>query len=62
MLSNATHPMQSVFMLGLVFTALTFTVKTPVGICAELLSAWLYRTNGAVLVALGIRLACEHRN
>ena len=58
-------------MLGLLFAALTFLVKGPVGYFAGLLSgwlrsqpsvlAWLYRSSGAVLVALGIKLAFERR-
>ncbi len=65
------HPTLSVFVLGLLFAALTFLVKGPVGYFAGLLSgwlrsqpsvlAWLYRSSGAVLVALGIKLAFERR-
>jgi len=68
---EAVHPTLSVFALGLVFAALTFVVKGPVGLFAGLLSgwlrarpgalAWLYRSSGAVLVALGVKLAFEHR-
>ena len=57
--------------LGLVFAGLTFLVKGPVGLFAGLLSGWLrsrpralqwlYRSSGAVLVALGVRLALEQR-
>jgi threonine/homoserine/homoserine lactone efflux protein len=64
---TAEHPTLSVFVLGLLFAALTFLVKGPVGYFAGLLSgwlrsrpsflAWLYRSSGAVLVALGARLA-----
>jgi threonine/homoserine/homoserine lactone efflux protein len=70
-LPEATHPTLSVFVLGLVFAALTFVVKGPVGLFAGLLSgwlrarpgalAWLYRSSGAVLVALGVKLAFERR-
>lgn len=70
-LPAATHPTLSVFTLGLLFAALTFLVKGPVGLCAGLLSgwlrsrpsvlAWLYRSSGAVLVALGVKLAFERR-
>jgi threonine/homoserine/homoserine lactone efflux protein len=69
--SGATHPTLSVFVLGLVFAGLTFLVKGPVGLAAGLLSAWLrsqpkalawlYRTSGAVLIGLGLRLALERR-
>ena len=71
-LPAAGHPTLSVFVLGLVFAALTFLVKGPVGYFAGILSgwlrsrpgvlAWLYRSSGAVLVALGVRLALERRN
>jgi threonine/homoserine/homoserine lactone efflux protein len=64
---TAEHPTLSVFVLALLFAALTFLVKGPVGYFAGLLSgwlrsrpsflAWLYRSSGAVLVALGARLA-----
>lgn len=70
-LPNATHPTLSVFVLGLVFAALTFLAKGPIGLSAGLLSgwlrarpgvlAWIYRSSGAVMVALGIRLAFERR-
>jgi len=65
------HPTLSVFVLGLLFAALTFLVKGPVSYFAGLLSgwlrsrpsvlAWLHRSSGAVLVALGIKLAFERR-
>lgn len=68
---DASHPTLSVFALGLLFAGLTFMVKGPVGLGAGLLSAWLrarpkalawlYRTSGAVLVGLGIKLALERR-
>jgi len=70
-LPGATHPTLSVFALGLVFAALTFVVKGPVGLGAGLLSrwlrsrpsvlAWIFRTSGAVLIALGVKLALERR-
>ncbi len=70
-LPGATHPTLSVFVLGLVFAALTFLVKGPVGFFAGVLSAWLrarpgflvwlYRSSGAILIGLGIRLAFERR-
>ena len=71
-LPGAVHPTLSVFALGLLFAALTFVVKGPVGYFAGTLSgwlrarpgvlAWLYRSSGAVLVALGVRLAFERRD
>lgn len=70
-LPQAVHPTLAVFCLGLVFAGLTFLVKGPVGLAAGLLSAWLrarpralswlYRTSGAVLIGLGLRLAFERR-
>jgi threonine/homoserine/homoserine lactone efflux protein len=70
-LPGAAHATLSVFALGLVFAALTFLVKGPVGLFAGLLSGWLrarpsvlvwiYRCSGMVLVALGIKLAFERR-
>jgi threonine/homoserine/homoserine lactone efflux protein len=68
---GAAHPTLAVFVLGLVFAALTFLVKGPVGLGAGLLSGWLrarpkvltwlYRSSGAVLVGLGLKLAVERR-
>jgi len=70
-LPGAAHSTLSVFELGLLFAALTFLVKGPVGLGAGLLSAWLrarpqvlawvYRSSGAVLVGLGLKLALERR-
>jgi threonine/homoserine/homoserine lactone efflux protein len=70
-LPGAVHPTLSVFVLGLLFAALTFMVKGPVGLAAGMLSAWLrarpgvlawvYRTSGAVLIGLGLKLALERR-
>lgn len=69
--SSAQHPTLSVFVLGLAFAMLTFLVKAPVGIFSGALSAWLrsrpsvltwvYRSSGAILVGLGVRLALERR-
>jgi len=68
---GAQHPTLTILALGLVFAALTFMVKGPVGVFAGVLSGWLrtrpgvltwvYRSSGAVLVALGVRLALERR-
>ncbi|HET6599736.1 MAG TPA: LysE family translocator [Burkholderiaceae bacterium] len=70
-LPGAVHPTLAVFVLGLVFAGLTFLVKGPVGLAAGVLSAWLrahpgtlvwvFRTSGAVLVGLGVKLALERR-
>lgn len=70
-LPGAARPTLSVFALGLLFAALTFVVKGPVGLFAGLLSGWLrarpavltwlYRSSGAVLVGLGVKLAFERR-
>jgi threonine/homoserine/homoserine lactone efflux protein len=68
---SAENPTLTVFVLGLAFAGLTFLVKAPVGIFAGKLSAWLrarpgvltwvFRSSGAILVALGVRLAFERR-
>lgn len=68
---GAAHPTLAVLVLGLLFAALTFLVKGPVGLSAGLLSAWLrarpaalaglYRASGVVLIGLGLRLALERR-
>ena len=70
-LPGARYPTLAVFVLGLVFAALTFLVKGPVGLVAGRLSGWLrarpkalvwiYRTSGAVLLGLGLKLAFERR-
>ena len=69
---GATHPTLTIFALGLAFAALTFIVKAPIGVSAGALSAWLrarpgvlrwlFRSSGAVLVALSVRLALERRD
>jgi threonine/homoserine/homoserine lactone efflux protein len=68
---DAAHPTLAVFVLGLVFAGLTFLVKGPVGLGAGLLSGWLrerpavlvwlYRSSGAVLLGLGLKLAFERK-
>ena len=68
---DTAHPTALLLMLGAAFAVLTFLVKGPVGWFAGALSAWLrerprvlvgmHRTSGAVLVALGVRLAFERR-
>ncbi|MBN9695840.1 MAG: LysE family translocator [Zoogloea sp.] len=65
------HPALAVLLLGLVFALLTFVVKGPVGLAAGLLSGWLrsrpvvllwmFRSSGALLVGLGLKLATERR-
>ena len=70
-LPSAQQPTLSVFVLGVAFAVLTFLVKGPVGIFAGALSAWLrsrpsvltwvYRSSGAVLIGLGVKLAFERR-
>ncbi|MBK6980704.1 MAG: LysE family translocator [Betaproteobacteria bacterium] len=70
-LPGAAHPTLSVFVLGLSFAGLTFLVKGPVGYSAGLLSGWLrsrpsaltwlYRSSGAILIGLGLRLVFERR-
>ena len=68
---TATHPALTIFTMGIAFAVLTFLVKAPVGLFAGALSGWLrtrprvltwiYRSSGALLVGLGIRLAFERR-
>lgn len=68
---GALHPTLTLLALGAVFAALTFAVKGPVGLTAGLLSGWLrsrpgvliwlFRSSGAILLALGLRLAFERR-
>ena len=67
----ATHPTLSIFVLGIAFAALTFIVKAPIGLSAGALSGWLrarpavlrwlFRSSGAILIGLGVRLAFERR-
>jgi threonine/homoserine/homoserine lactone efflux protein len=67
----ARHPTLSVFALGLAFAALTFLIKATVGVFSGALSAslrsrpnvftWVYRSSGAILVGLGVRLALDRR-
>jgi threonine/homoserine/homoserine lactone efflux protein len=69
---DSAHPTLQLLALGLVFAALTFLVKGPVGLFAGALSSWLrrrpsvllwlYRSSGVVLLGLGVRLAFERRN
>ena len=69
--TDSPHPTLAVFVLGLAFAALTFVVKAPVGVFAGMLSSWLrtkpsrlawvHRCSGAILIALGVRLALEKR-
>jgi threonine/homoserine/homoserine lactone efflux protein len=69
--ADTANPTELLLMLGAVFSLLTFLVKGPVGYFAGALSAWLrarprvlvgmHRTSGAVLIALGVRLAFERR-
>ena len=67
----ALYPTLSIFALGLAFAALTFFIKAPIGISAGALSGWLrarpaalrwlFRSSGAILIGLGVRLALERR-
>jgi threonine/homoserine/homoserine lactone efflux protein len=67
--ASAPRPTLSLLTLGIAFAALTFLIKGPIGYGAGTLSAWLRshpavlawinRAGGAVLIALGIRLAFE---
>jgi len=67
----ALYPTLSIFALGLAFAALTFLIKAPIGLSAGALSGWLrarpaalrwlFRSSGAILIGLGVRLALERR-
>ena len=69
--ASAQQPTLSVFALGVAFAVLTFLIKGPVGIFAGALSGWLrsrpsvlswvYRSSGAILIGLGVKLAFERR-
>lgn len=69
---GAAHPTLTIFVLGLLFALITFAVKGPVGWFAGQLSGWLrerpqvllgvFRGSGAILIALGARLALERRD
>ena len=68
---GSAHAASAIFAMGLAFAALTFIVKGPIALVASALSGWLrarpaaltglYRLSGAVLIALGVRLAFERR-
>ena len=70
-LPGAQHPTLTIFVLGVAFAVLTFVVKAPVGLFAGALSGWLrarpsvltwvYRSSGAILAGLGVKLAFERR-
>jgi len=69
--AGAENPTLTVFSLGSAFALLTFLVKGPIGMFSGALSGWLrarpavlvwvYRSSGAILVGLGVRLALERR-
>lgn len=69
--TDAASPTLSLFILGFTFAALTFVIKGPLAMIAGRLSlfirsrpavlTWLFRTSGAVLIALGIKLVLERR-
>lgn len=69
--AGAPRPMLSLFVLGTTFACLTFLVKGPVALFAGLLSTSIrrnpriltrmHRVSGAVLIALGVKLAFERR-
>ena len=69
--ASAQQPTLSIFVLGVAFAALTFLIKGPVGVFAGALSgwlrsrpvvlAWVYRSSGAILIGLGVKLAFERR-
>jgi threonine/homoserine/homoserine lactone efflux protein len=70
--SDVANPTQLLLLLGVAFAGLTFLVKVPVGYFSGNLSSWLRakpsvlrwldRTSGTILIALGVKLAFEHRS
>lgn len=66
---SSTHSILSLFILGIAFSLLTFLVKGPVALLANLLSTAIQRnpkiltrinqTSGLVLITLGIKLAID---
>jgi threonine/homoserine/homoserine lactone efflux protein len=69
---GARQPTLTIFVLGLLFAALTFLIKGPVAVFAGRLSGWfrarpqalvgLYRFSGLVLLGLALRLALSRRD
>jgi threonine/homoserine/homoserine lactone efflux protein len=69
---QARNPTLTVLALGVLFATLTFAVKGPVALFAGALSGWLrsrpralvwlYRSSGAILLGLGLRLAFARRD
>jgi threonine/homoserine/homoserine lactone efflux protein len=69
--SGATSPTLTIFVLGILFAALTFVIKEPVAVSAGRLSSWfqsrpaalvwLHRCSGLVMVGLAVRLALSRR-
>lgn len=70
--ADASNPAATVFVLGLVFAALTFVIKGPVAVFAGRLSSWfrarpraytaLHRVSGLVMIGLAVRLALSRRD
>ena len=68
---GGTQPTLTIFVLGVLFAALTFVIKGPVAFFAGRLSPWfqsrpsaliwLYRCSGLVMVGLAVRLALARR-
>lgn len=68
---SAGSPTATIFLLGVLFSALTFLIKGPVGFFAGILAdwfrahpgslTWMYRSSGLVLLGFGLRLALEQR-
>ena len=60
------------FILGTTFAVITFMIKAPIGYLGGLFSFWIqtrefvlkaiFKTSGAILILLGIKLALEERN
>jgi len=68
---NSGNETMHLFILGLTFAILTFTIKAPIGFISGLLSFWIqnrpivlkyiHKTSGLILIGLGLKLALEER-
>ncbi len=69
---NSRNEATQLFILGVTFAVLTFTLKAPIGFVSGLLSSWIkarpvflkytHRISGTILIGLGLKLALEKRS